>query len=139
MTQSEPFRRWFGANVGIEPYVGGRFAMGGFDLDQGGARFVEFEPGRKATLLFADGETDSWELDGSDGKTRLTMRGVFPTAAERTITGALNNVKASSTSLGIVALTWACARRLGTDGGASCTSACCRPAAAPGRARGAGP
>jgi uncharacterized protein YndB with AHSA1/START domain len=36
MTQPEQFRRWFGANVDIEPYVGGRFAMGGFELDPGG-------------------------------------------------------------------------------------------------------
>ena len=73
MTQPEQFHRWFGAKVDIEPYVGGRFAMGGFALDPGGAKFVEFEPGRKATLRFADGITASWELDGSDGKTRLTL------------------------------------------------------------------
>jgi uncharacterized protein YndB with AHSA1/START domain len=73
MTQPEQFHRWFGAKVDIEPYVGGRFAMGGFDLDPGGAKFVEFEPGRKATLRFADGMTDSWELEGSNGKTRLTV------------------------------------------------------------------
>ena len=73
MTQPEHFRRWSGANVAIEPYVGGRFAMGGFELDPGGARFVEFEPGHKATLRFADGMIDSWELEGSDGKTRLTV------------------------------------------------------------------
>jgi len=74
MTRSEPFQRWFGARVDIEPRLGGRFAMGGFDLDPGGAKFVEFEPGRKAALLFsADGETTSWELEDSDGKTRLTI------------------------------------------------------------------
>jgi uncharacterized protein YndB with AHSA1/START domain len=73
MTQAEHFRRWFGVNVDIEPYLGGRFAMGGFELDPGGIRFVEFEPGRKATLRYADGQTDSWELEGSDGKTRLTI------------------------------------------------------------------
>jgi uncharacterized protein YndB with AHSA1/START domain len=73
MTQPDQFLRWFGANVDIEPYVGGRFAMGGFELDPGGARFVEFEPGRKATLRYADGMLDSWELEGSDGKTRLTL------------------------------------------------------------------
>ena len=73
MIEPEVFRKWFGANVDIEPYVGGRFAMGGFELDPGGAKFVEFEPGRKAALRFADGETTSWELEGSDGKTRLTM------------------------------------------------------------------
>jgi uncharacterized protein YndB with AHSA1/START domain len=73
MVRPEVFRTWFGANVDIEPYVGGRFAMGGFELDPGGAKFVEFEPGRKAALRFADGETTSWELEGSDGKTRLTI------------------------------------------------------------------
>jgi uncharacterized protein YndB with AHSA1/START domain len=73
MTQSDLFCKWFGANVDIEPYVGGRFAMGGFELDPGGAKFVEFEPGRKATLRYADGMIDSWELEGSDGKTRLTV------------------------------------------------------------------
>jgi uncharacterized protein YndB with AHSA1/START domain len=73
MTQSEQYRVWSRGHVDIEPYVGGRFAMGGFDLDPGGAKFVEFEPGHKATLRFADGFTISWELDGSDGKTRLTF------------------------------------------------------------------
>ena len=35
--------------------------MRGFALDpRGGAKFVEFEPGRKATLRFADGMTASW-------------------------------------------------------------------------------
>ncbi|SDW77049.1 Uncharacterized conserved protein YndB, AHSA1/START domain [Amycolatopsis xylanica] len=73
IVQPAVFREWFGAHVDIEPRLGGRFAMGGFELDPGGAKFVEFEPGRKAALLFADGETTSWELEGSDGKTRLTM------------------------------------------------------------------
>jgi uncharacterized protein YndB with AHSA1/START domain len=74
MTRPDLFRRWFGATVDIEPWLGGRFAMGGFDVDPGGARFVEFEPGRRAALKFAaDGETTSWELDGSEGHTRLTI------------------------------------------------------------------
>ena len=73
ITRAEVFRKWFGAVVDIEPRLGGRFAMGGFELDPGGAKFVEFEPGRKAALLFADGETTSWELAGSEGRTRLTV------------------------------------------------------------------
>jgi uncharacterized protein YndB with AHSA1/START domain len=73
MIKPAHFREWFGANVDIEPWVGGRFAMGGFEVDPGGAKFVEFEPGRKAAILFADGITSSWELAGSDGKTRLTL------------------------------------------------------------------
>jgi uncharacterized protein YndB with AHSA1/START domain len=73
LTQTEQFRKWSGAHIDIEPPVGGRFAMGGFDLDLGGVRFVEFEPGRGATLRWADGLTSSWELEDSDGKTRLTF------------------------------------------------------------------
>jgi uncharacterized protein YndB with AHSA1/START domain len=73
MIQPEVFRKWFGANVDIEPYLGGRFAMGGFEMDPGGAKFVEFEPGRKAALRFADNEITSWELEDSNGKTRLTI------------------------------------------------------------------
>jgi uncharacterized protein YndB with AHSA1/START domain len=73
LTQSDQFGKWSGAHVDIEPYVGGRFAMGGFDLDPGGIKFVEFEPGHKATLRFADGLTASWELEGSDGRTKLTF------------------------------------------------------------------
>jgi uncharacterized protein YndB with AHSA1/START domain len=73
ITQPELFRRWSGVNVDIEPYVGGRFAMGGFEVDPGGAEFVEFEPGHKATLRFADGMVNTWELEGTDGKTRMTI------------------------------------------------------------------
>jgi uncharacterized protein YndB with AHSA1/START domain len=73
MTRPEQFLQWFGAKVDIEPYLGGRFAIGGFELDPGGATFVEFEPGRKATLRYADGITSSWELEGSNGKTRLSL------------------------------------------------------------------
>jgi uncharacterized protein YndB with AHSA1/START domain len=72
LTQPDQYRKWSGVNVDIEPRVGGRFAMGGFELDPGGITFVEFEPGRKATLRFADGLVSSWELEGSDGRTRLT-------------------------------------------------------------------
>ncbi|GLZ28844.1 hypothetical protein Lesp02_10340 [Lentzea sp. NBRC 105346] len=73
MIQPEVFEKWFGAKVDIEPYLGGRFAMGGFEVDPGGAKFVEFEPGRKAALRFVDNETTTWELEGSEGKTRLTL------------------------------------------------------------------
>ncbi len=73
LTQPEQFGKWSGTHVAIEPYVGGRFAMGGFEADPGGVKFVEFVPGRKATLRFADGLTQGWELADSDGKTRLTF------------------------------------------------------------------
>ncbi|HEU4421416.1 MAG TPA: SRPBCC family protein [Pilimelia sp.] len=69
----EQFRRWFGANVGIEPYVGGRFAMGGFDLDLEPAKIIELEPSRKLSMAWSDGTVASWELAESGGKTRLTF------------------------------------------------------------------
>ncbi|MEU0561006.1 SRPBCC domain-containing protein [Dactylosporangium sp. NPDC006015] len=74
LTQSDRYTRWSGVRVDIEPRVDGRFAMGGFDLDpSGGVRFVEFEPGRRASLRFPDGLTSTWELEGSGGRTRLTF------------------------------------------------------------------
>jgi uncharacterized protein YndB with AHSA1/START domain len=71
-TEAVQYERGSGVHVDFEPHVGGRFAMGGFEADFGGARYVEFEPGRKATLRFTDGFITGWELEGSEGRTRLT-------------------------------------------------------------------
>jgi len=68
----EKFRRWFGTNIEIEPYVGGRWAMGSFTLDDAPAKIVELEPGRNMTLAW-EGCVAAWELADSDGKTRLTF------------------------------------------------------------------
>lgn len=73
LTRTEQFCQWSGANVAIEPHVGGRFSMGGFDLDPDGARFIEFEPPRRAALQFPDGMVATWELAGSEGRTRLSF------------------------------------------------------------------
>ncbi len=72
MIDGEQFSRWFGAKVAIEPHVGGRFAMGGFDMDPDAAKIIELEPGRKVTLNW-DGLIAGWELADSGGKTRLTF------------------------------------------------------------------
>jgi uncharacterized protein YndB with AHSA1/START domain len=72
MVEPEHFRRWFGANVDIEPELGGRFAMGGFELNPEPARIVEFEAGRKMSIDFG-GMVSTWELEGSAGRTRLTF------------------------------------------------------------------
>lgn len=72
LVDADKFRRWFGANVDIEPYVGGRFAMGGFDLDPTPAKIIELEPGRKMTIEW-DGVVAGWELEDSGGTTRLTF------------------------------------------------------------------
>jgi uncharacterized protein YndB with AHSA1/START domain len=66
------FSRWFGARVEIEPFVGGRFAMGGFELDEAPGKVVTLEPGQAMTVAWED-MVFSWELAGSAGKTRLTF------------------------------------------------------------------
>jgi uncharacterized protein YndB with AHSA1/START domain len=77
LVKPEIFRRWFGANVDIELHVGGRFAMGSFELDETPAKIIELEPDRKMTMRWEDAEwagvVASWELVDSDGKTRLTF------------------------------------------------------------------
>jgi uncharacterized protein YndB with AHSA1/START domain len=69
------FSRWFGAKVDIEPHVGGRFAMGGFEHDAAPARFLDLDPGKRVQLAWEGdgGFVDTWELAESGGGTRLTF------------------------------------------------------------------
>jgi uncharacterized protein YndB with AHSA1/START domain len=69
------FSRWFGAKVDIEPHVGGRFAMGGFEFDTTPAKILDLEPGRRVQLGWEgdDGFVDTWELAESGGGTKLTF------------------------------------------------------------------
>ncbi|WP_432826564.1 SRPBCC family protein [Dactylosporangium sp. CA-092794] len=73
LVEPEQFERWFGAKVGIEPHVGGRFSMGGFEADPQGARIVALEPGRSMSIEWPAGVVSTWELADSDGRTRLTF------------------------------------------------------------------
>lgn len=68
----EQYRRWSDVNVDIEPEIGGRWAMGGFDAPGEPARILELEPNRKVTLDWGD-MVSTWELAGSAGRTRLTF------------------------------------------------------------------
>jgi uncharacterized protein YndB with AHSA1/START domain len=72
LTDSEQVSRWFGYPVGIEPYVGGRFAMGGFDAGHA-AKVVDVDPGRKMSVDWGPQGVTTWELESSGGKTRLTF------------------------------------------------------------------
>jgi uncharacterized protein YndB with AHSA1/START domain len=72
LTDSEKASAWFGFPIGIEPYVGGRFAMGGFDAGFA-AKIVDLDPGRKMSIDWGGNGVSSWELAGSGGKTRLTF------------------------------------------------------------------
>jgi len=73
LTQPEHFRAWFGANVDIEPYVGGRFAMGGLDNNPHPAKIIDLEPDRLMSIDWGAEGVSTWELADSAGKTRLTF------------------------------------------------------------------
>ena len=72
LTESEKASAWFGFPIGIEPYAGGRFAMGGFDAGPG-ATVVEVVEGRTMSVDWGPTGISTWELAESDGKTRLTF------------------------------------------------------------------
>lgn len=72
IVDAEKFSRWFGANIELEPYVGGRWAMGSLELDKTPAKIVELERGRRMSIAWDD-MVASWELEGSEGRTRLTF------------------------------------------------------------------
>jgi uncharacterized protein YndB with AHSA1/START domain len=72
LTDSEQATKWFGYPIGIEPWVGGRYAMGGFESGYA-AKVVDLEPGRKVSVDWGPTGVSTWELAESDGKTRLTF------------------------------------------------------------------
>jgi uncharacterized protein YndB with AHSA1/START domain len=71
------FARWFGAKVEVEPRVGGRWSMGGFEQDATPARILELEPDRRFVIEFGDGVVTTWDLTGDQadaaGGTTLTF------------------------------------------------------------------
>jgi uncharacterized protein YndB with AHSA1/START domain len=72
LTDSEQASAWFGYPIGIEPWVGGRYAMGGFDAGYA-AKVVDLEPGRRMSVDWGPTGVSTWELAESQGKTRLTF------------------------------------------------------------------
>ncbi|MEV5495328.1 SRPBCC family protein [Nonomuraea fuscirosea] len=73
ITSSEAVTKWFGYPIEIEPFVGGRYAMGGFENNPDPAKVLELEPGRKLSVDWGETGVGTWELEGSAGKTRLTL------------------------------------------------------------------
>ncbi|MDH2426117.1 SRPBCC family protein [Sphaerisporangium sp. TRM90804] len=74
LIDSRKVSAWFGYPIEIEPHVGGRYAMGGFDADPNPARIIDLVPGRSATTDWGAGVgVTTWELEGSQGGTRLTF------------------------------------------------------------------
>ncbi|SEF87395.1 Uncharacterized conserved protein YndB, AHSA1/START domain [Thermomonospora echinospora] len=72
LTDSHKASEWFGYPIGIEPYKGGRFAMGGFD-NPDPAKILDVEPGRGMSIDWGAVGVTTWELAESGGKTRLTF------------------------------------------------------------------
>ncbi|SIR94087.1 SRPBCC family protein [Micromonospora avicenniae] len=72
LTDSEQASAWFGHPIGIEPWVGGRYAMGGFEAGYA-AKVVDLDPGRKVSVDWGAPGVTTWELAESDGKTKLTF------------------------------------------------------------------
>ncbi|GAA5058832.1 uncharacterized protein YndB with AHSA1/START domain [Thermocatellispora tengchongensis] len=73
LIDSEQASAWFGYPIGIEPWVGGRFAMGGLESGHA-AKILELEPAAKVTIDWGGGAgVSTWELADSGGKTRLTF------------------------------------------------------------------
>jgi uncharacterized protein YndB with AHSA1/START domain len=74
LVDSEAASRWFGYPIEIEPYVGGRFAMGGIENNPNPAKIVELEPGSRLSVDWGEGfGVGTWELEDSEGRTRLTL------------------------------------------------------------------
>lgn len=73
LIDSESATRWFGYPIEIEPHVGGRYALGGIENNPQPAKILELEADRKVTVDWGTVGVSTWELEGTDGKTRLTM------------------------------------------------------------------
>jgi uncharacterized protein YndB with AHSA1/START domain len=63
---------WFGYPIEIEPRVGGRFAMGGFESGYS-VPIIALEPQRRMSVDWGEFGITTWELEDSGGKTRLTF------------------------------------------------------------------
>ncbi|MCX2954632.1 SRPBCC family protein [Lentzea sp. NEAU-D7] len=72
LTDPDVFARWFGARMEIEPHVGGRWSMGSLADEPNPAKVVALDEENLA-LEFPGGMVTSWELKGSEGRTRLTF------------------------------------------------------------------
>ncbi|MCP3783000.1 SRPBCC family protein [Micromonospora sp. A3M-1-15] len=72
LTDSEQASAWFGYPIGIEPWVGGRYAMGGFDAGYA-AKVVDLTPGRALSVDWGPTGVSNWELAESGGRTKLTF------------------------------------------------------------------
>ncbi|ATE53830.1 SRPBCC family protein [Actinosynnema pretiosum] len=77
LVEPERYERWFGAKVDIEPWPGGRFAMGGSDLDPSPGQVAAYEPDRMMRIAWGR-STHTWELsDAEEGTTLVVTQSGF--------------------------------------------------------------
>lgn len=72
LIDSEKVTAWFGYPIEIEPFTGGRFAMGGIENNPDPAMIVDLVPGERLAVDWGPVGVATWELAESAGKTRLT-------------------------------------------------------------------
>ncbi|WBC14188.1 SRPBCC family protein [Micromonospora sp. WMMA1998] len=72
LTDSEQASAWFGYPIGIEPWTGGRYAMGGFDAGYA-AKVLDVTPGQAMSVDWGPTGVTSWELAESGVRTKLTF------------------------------------------------------------------
>jgi uncharacterized protein YndB with AHSA1/START domain len=71
LVEPDQLNRWIAPNATVEPHAGGTFDLG---WGEGMAsQILEIEPGSKLSYSTAGGQTITWTLEGSGGKTRLLI------------------------------------------------------------------
>lgn len=77
LTEPERLNQWIGGDAAVEPYVGGRYSFAPFDdNDANPWRILELEPNTSFAHTAGFGGTQNvvrWELEGSAGRTHLTL------------------------------------------------------------------
>ncbi|MFC9840606.1 SRPBCC domain-containing protein [Rhodococcus sp. NPDC127530] len=73
LISTEKVSEWFGYPIEIEPHVDGRFALGGIENNPHPAIIVDLVPNERVSVDWGPGGIGTWELEGSEGRTRLTL------------------------------------------------------------------
>ncbi|MFI9812200.1 SRPBCC family protein [Saccharothrix variisporea] len=73
LVDADEYSTWFGAKIDIEPWAGGRVAMGGFENNPEPGKVLDLVEGERMTVDWGDSVVSTWELAESEGRTRLTF------------------------------------------------------------------
>jgi uncharacterized protein YndB with AHSA1/START domain len=75
LIRPEQLNRWIASQATVEPRVGGRYDLG-WAQQAGALKILDITPNEKLALEWPEGERSTvvtWTLEGSGGKTRLTL------------------------------------------------------------------